>query len=383
MSRLVFKVGWFPLFVLLGLVGCGQTAVPPPTSSAPPGLTETAVLPLSSPTAPPPTSATITTATEIAPITAVAATPTPIPTLLPSPTAPPFADATPDPYAALTIESLVARSYGGGFLQIEETLEQNEAFSRYLIRYPSDDLTIFGYMNVPREGERFPVVIMLHGYVPPEEYETVAYTRRYADDLARAGYFVIHPNLRNYPPSDSGPDPFRIGYATDVLNLIAIVREQSQDPLGVLRRADRDTIHLWGHSMGGGIALRVAVVNNADYVKTAVLYASMSGDEVLNYTQIQQWSNGRRGEFELAASPEALAAISPINYLDRLQAAISVHHSDADATVPVAWSEALCAHLAARDHPLECFIYNGQPHTFRGLGDEQFMERVRRFYSRY
>ena len=187
MSRLVFKIGWFPLFVLLGLVGCGQTAVPPPASSAPPGLTETAVLPLSSPTAPPPTSATIPAATEIALITAVAATPTPIPTLLPSPTAPPFADATLDPYAALTIESLVARSYGGGFLQIEETLEQNEAFSRYLIRYPSDDLTIFGYMNVPREGERFPVVIMLHGYVPPEEYETVAYTRRYADDLARAG----------------------------------------------------------------------------------------------------------------------------------------------------------------------------------------------------
>lgn len=277
----------------------------------------------------------------------------------------------------------MARSYGGGLLQIEDTLEANDAFTRYLISYPSDDLTIFGYMNVPREGERFPVVVMLHGYVPPEEYEIVAYTRRYADDLARAGYFVIHPNLRNYPPSDSGPDPFRIGYATDVLNLIAIVREQSQDPLGTLRRADADNIHLWGHSMGGGVALRVAVVNNADYLKTAVLYASMSGDEAVNYAQIQQWTAGRRGEFELAASPEALRTISPINYLERLRAAISVHHSDADATVPVSWSEDLCARLEALGHPLECFIYNGLPHTFRGLGDQQFMERVRLFYGRH
>ena len=101
-------------------------------------------------------------------------------------------------------------------------------------------------MNVPNEGDNFPVALLLHGYIDPDEYETVAYTRRYADALAEAGYFVIHPNFRNYPPSDSGPDPYRIGYAIDVLNLIAIVREQSQDTLGTLRRANADDINLWG-----------------------------------------------------------------------------------------------------------------------------------------
>lgn len=281
------------------------------------------------------------------------------PTLTPAPPAtrhtPP---ATPNPYADLTIDALAARSYGGGDLEIVETLERNERFARYLITYPSDGLTIYGYMTVPAEGSRFPVVLMLHGYIPPDEYETVTYTRRYADALAEAGYFVIHPNFRNYPPSDSAPDPFRIGFAIDVLNLIAIVRAQSQDPLAV------------------------AVVNNAEYVKSAVLYGAMSGDEAQNYARIRQWSNGRRGQFELAAPPETLRAISPIHHLERLRAAVAIHHSDADEIVPLAWSEDLCARLQARNHPVACFTYRGAPHTFIPPWDDLFMARVVDFYGR-
>jgi uncharacterized protein len=290
--------------------------------------------------------------------------------------------AIPNPYADLTIDALASRSYGGGDLEIVETLERNERFARYLITYPSDGLTIYGYMTVPTAGSRFPVVLMLHGYIPPDEYEMVTYTRRYADALAEAGYFVIHPNFRNYPPSDTGPDPFRIGFAIDALNLIAIVRAQSQDPLGTLRRADAGAIHLWGHSMGGGVALRVAVVNNAEYVKSAVLYGAMSGDEAQNYARIRQWSNGRRGQFELAAPPETLRAISPIHHLERLRAAVAIHHSDADEIVPLAWSEDLCARLQARDHPVACFTYRGAPHTFIPPWDDLFMARVVDFYGR-
>lgn len=295
------------------------------------------------------------------------------PTITPSPP--------PDPYADLTVEALAARSYGGGLLDIIDTLEENDQWTRYLITYPSDGLTIYGHLTVPNVGSRFPVVIMLHGYIPPAEYETVAYTRRYADALAEAGFMVIHPNLRNYPPSDSGENPYRIGMAVDVLNLLAIVRAQSADPLGYLRRADADSIHLWGHSMGGGVALRVMTVNNAPYLKTAVLYGSMSGDEGVNYGRIQQWSNGERGAFELAAPPETLAAISPIHHLGRIKAAISIHHSDADDVVPLAWSEDLCALLQALGKAVACYTYHGAPHTFNGANDALFMERVAAFFA--
>ncbi len=284
---------------------------------------------------------------------------------------------TPDPYAGLTVADLAARDYGGGELQIEETLAVNEAFTRTLVTYPSDGLTVYGFMNVPQGEGPFPVVLVLHGYVDTANYNTLAYTTRYADALARAGYLTIHPNFRNYPPSDEGPNPFRIGYAVDVLNLIAIVKEQSGKP-GPLRQAGPDAIGLWGHSMGGGITLRAITV--VPGVKAAVLYGSMSGDEKKNHEKILIWSNGQRGQEELNTSEEDLQRISPIFHLDQIEAAVSVHHGEADATVPLEWSVDLCQRLEELGKTVECFTYPGQPHTFRGEGDQLFIQRVAAFF---
>ena len=355
--------------LLFLLAGCGQgrgVAVPPTTLPIVPPTAVFSTLPTATITVVSPTATPTATATAIA-----SATSTPLPT----------ATVTPDPYQPYTIDALVARSYGGGELEIVETLEETETFTRYLIRYPSDGLTIYGFMNVPHEGVKFPLVVLLHGYIDPAVYQTVDYTRRYADALADAGFFVIHPNLRGFPPSDSGDDRFRVGLAVDVLNLLAIVQTQSQDPAGTLRRVDADNIYMWGHSMGGGVALRVAVVNPADYLRGVVLYGAMSGDERWNYERIQVWSEGQNGAFELAAGEEALTAVSPINHLDRLQAPISIHHSDADDVVPYGWSVDLCERLAALAHPVDCYTYHAQPHTFNGEQDRLFMERVGRFFG--
>lgn len=309
-------------------------------------------------------------------VTQTPATATPVPSLTPLPSA------TANPYAGLGIADLAAREYGAGELDIIDTLEETDTYTRYLITYPSDGLTIYGFLSVPNEGSKFPVAIVAHGYIPPQEYQTEAYTTRYADALTEAGFFVIHPNFRNYPPSDEGDNPFRTGYAIDLLNLIAIVQEQSRHPHGYLRRADGENIHLMGHSMGGGVVLRVATVW-PEAVKALVLYGSMSGDETKNYARIQEWSGGIQGQFELAASPADLLAIAPIHHLDRLRAAVSIHHSLDDDTVPAAWSEELCGLLQAIRHPVECFTYENTPHTFNGYADTLFIERMIAFFRQY
>jgi len=220
---------------------------------------------------------------------------------------------TPDPYAGLSIPDLRSRVYGGGEIAIVETMAENSLFTRYLISYPSDGLRIFGFLNLPAGDGPFPVVIALHGYIDPAVYTTLDYTTRYADELARNGFLVIHPNLRGYLPSDDGPNLFRVGMAVDVLNLIALVQSQGGKP-GLLASADPSRIGLWGHSMGGGISIRVMTVSPD--VDAVLLYGSMSGDEQKNFERIfNVFSEGDRGLEELNSPLEVFLLTSPINYL--------------------------------------------------------------------
>jgi len=292
----------------------------------------------------------------------------------------PTPSATPDPYWEYTIEYLRSRNYGGGEVSVDEKNGTNSAFTRYLIHYPSDGLTISGFMDVPNSDGPHPVIVAVHGYIDPAKYQTFDYTTHYADALASAGYLVLHPNLRGYAPSDSGDNLFRVGMAIDVLNLIEIVRSSGGSP-GPLEAADPTRIGLWGHSMGGGIVTRVITVDTD--IKAAVLYAPMSGDEARNYEAIADWSDQRRGIPERTVPEAELQLISPVYFFNRIQAVVSIHHGLDDAVVPVQWSMQTCQQLKALGRIVECHYYPGMPHTFQGQGDKEFMEYARQFFDRY
>src|SRR5918994_1817254 len=133
--------------------------------------------------------------------------PTPTATITPVPTV----SSTPDPYFSWSIDYLRARSYGGGQIEFLEVMAQNLYFTRYLMRYPSDGLNIYGFADVPNDEGPHPVIIALHGYIDPAIYYTLDYTSHYAGAISSAGYIVLHPNLRGYAPSDGGENFFRVG----------------------------------------------------------------------------------------------------------------------------------------------------------------------------
>ncbi|HSL47158.1 MAG TPA: alpha/beta fold hydrolase [Anaerolineales bacterium] len=308
------------------------------------------------------------------------ATATPPPTATPTATLIPTLSPTPDPYFPWSIDHLRSRTYGGGQIEFLEVMSQNLYFTRYLIRYPSDGLNIYGFANIPNDEETHPVIIALHGYIDPAIYNTLDYTTHYADALASAGYIVLHPNLRGYAPSDSGENLFRVGMAIDVLNLISLVQSQSGGT-DLLRTARGDRIGLWGHSMGGGISTRVLTVT--DDVQAAVLYAAMSGDEQKNYAAIYQWSGQARGLEELNVPAEALNHISAMYFFNNITAAVGIHHGTADALVPPDWSMTTCDQLTTLGKNVECIYYQDMPHTFYGAGDEEFIQNTVQFYNQY
>ena len=313
---------------------------------------------------------------------AVPATPTntstPIPTATDTPL--PTISPTPDPYDPWSIDYLRTRTYGGGQIEFLEVMDQNLYFTRYLMRYPSDGLNIYGFADVPSDEGPHPVIIALHGYIDPAIYYTLDYTTHYADAIATSGYIVLHPNLRGYAPSDNGDNLFRVGMAIDVLNLIALVQSQSGGS-DQLQTALPDRIGLWGHSMGGGITTRVLTVT--DDVRAAVLYAAMSGDERKNYEAIMGWSGQTRGLEELNVPIEVLSRISPVYFFQNITAAVSIHHGTADATVPLDWSVLTCDQLTSLGKSVECVYYQDMPHTFYGAGDEEFIQNTVQFFNQY
>lgn len=274
--------------------------------------------------------------------------------------------------ADLSIEALAQRAYGqdAGTLTFESTLENTGGFVRTLFIYPSDGLKIYGFLNIPPGPGPFPVVIFLHGYVNPLLYETLDYSMRYADDLARRGFIVIHPNLRGYPPSDgTETDPFDVGKTIDVLNLVALIQRDA-GKTGLLLQANPDKIALWGHSSGGGIAIRAITVNmpsltgTGPAIKAAILYAPMSGDEAKNVYRNYYVFTQPRWEYEINLPADALIPISPVNFYDRIEAAVQVHHGAVDKLIPIEWSRETSSQMQAAGVTLEYYEYRTQTHNF-------------------
>ena len=304
-------------------------------------------------------------------------TPTATATLTPLPSQTPTPTATPDPYLDLYISSLMERKYGGGLIQDAGDLNSAGNFTRKLFKYRSDGRDMYGFINIPFGSGPFPMVVMLHGYVDPDEYSTLDYSTRYADALAEDGYIVVHPNLRGYTPSAKGDNFLGIGDTVDVLNLISLLRSQAGSP-GFLQNADPERLGLWGHSMGGGIVQRVLIVDPD--IRAALLYASVSSDEALN---LAHFDDDGRGNKKQRIPQEALKLISPIYFLDKINAPLNIQHGEADTVVPVEWSRDLCDRLDELGKDVQCTYYPNQQHTFQNSGDTQLINHMLDFFDAY
>ncbi len=311
-------------------------------------------VPLSTVTASPAPANTSTPFQAVA-ITATSS-PFPIPTATLGPTS------TPDPFLHYTIPSMRLRAYGGGFIEIIEKLEEKTNFTRYKIRYPSDGLTIYGFMNIPKGEGPFPVIIAIHGYSDPNNYQLMPYSTGAADDFSREGYLVIHPNMRGYGESDSGDDRYRAGLAVDVLNLIALVKAQGSLP-GTLEKAIPTHIGIWAHSMGGEIALRVITVNNHD-IKATMLYAPMTGNILHNAQLFFNFTALPKFKEELDTPAYLHAAISPVYHYHNITSALKLYHGTADPLIPVEYSRETCEILTSLDKEINCAFYEDAKHTF-------------------
>ena len=73
------------------------------------------------------------------------------------------------------IEKMRQRRYPGSEVTIEETLEPEANYERYVASYQSEGNTIFALLTVPQgdpPNSGWPVIVLNHGYIPPDQYRT-------------------------------------------------------------------------------------------------------------------------------------------------------------------------------------------------------------------
>jgi uncharacterized protein len=242
----------------------------------------------------------------------------------------------------------------------------NETYSRYRISYLSNGLTISGIMNIPHGKGPFPLVVLNHGFISPSVYTNGRGLKREQDYFARNGFAVIHSDYRGHAESDPSPDESMvydatIEYSMDVVNAIYAV--QNAD----LPEVDASRVGMLGHSLGGGIALNIAV-SYPDMISALILYAPVHSDAWENFSRWRDMrGEGDRTREALGTreeNPENWDKLSSLTYLENITAPVLLFQGTEDEDVPKEWSDFLAKKLEGLDKDITYIEYEGEKHEF-------------------
>lgn len=282
-----------------------------------------------------------------------------------------------------SIPEMSKKEFKGNDLKLVRVLAENEIYTRYSITYKSEGLTISGIMNVPKGKGPFPVLILNHGFIEPQNYTNGQGLKREQDFFARNGYVVLHSDYRNYGLSDYDPNNDvrpRSGFVEDVLNAVSAVKNSNFEFL------DKENIGMLGHSMGGGITLNV-MVTKPETAKAYVLLAPINADYKKNFDRwvvsdfpeaAQQFYN-QYGTYE--QNPQVWESFSAKNYFSKISAPVMLHQGVLDEDVAVEWSRELAKNLKDAEKEIIYYEYPNEKHTFINAQD-LVMQRTLEFFNR-
>ncbi len=283
----------------------------------------------------------------------------------------------------LTIEELRKRSYGNGKIEIIKDLGIKDKYKSYIISYYSDGLKLYALMNVPnikKPVKGYPVIIVNHGHIPPDQYSTENSYKYVAGYYANNGFLVLKPDYRGHAKSEDGVNNItdRLSYAIDVLNLLYLVP--------TLVYSDTNNIFMYGHSMGGGITLTVLEV--ADNIKAATLWAAVSiefPESVLYFRRKRnlEESNKLLLELESIFSKEDYSKLSPINYLQYIKVPLIIQHGTKDDSVPIEWSDQLEVQLKKNNINYNYIKYQNEDHNFAKGAFYKVLKEDVNFFKKY
>lgn len=274
-----------------------------------------------------------------------------------------------------SITALSNRSYQKSDITIEKEMSTNGNFKSFIVSFISDGLREYALLNIPnslKPAGGFPVLVIDHGYIQPNTYDTVNSYKSESDYFADQGFLVLKPDYRGNGNSEiTDTALMRFAYPIDVLNLIFSLKN--------IPDANLNQIFFWSHSMGGEVTLEVleASAKDPDFpakIKGAIFWApvtdpvkwfSKSHLAALPEAQITPYPYAQT--FQILGTPDKnpqlWQSLSPLNYLGNINVPILLQHGTADTTVPYTWSVELNNDLLKLNKNVTFISYPNDTHN--------------------
>lgn len=283
-------------------------------------------------------------------------------------------------YKNLYIEELQKRNIENSGIVIEKKAKTYDKFTSYIVSYKAEGLKIYALLNIPNgKKEKYPVIIVNHGYIPPNQYSTLNSYRLVTTYYANNGFLVIKPDYRGHDKSEIKDDSYlnRLSYPVDVLFLL--------NSLSAIKKADLNNIFVYGHSMGGGITL--AVLETFKNIKAASLWAPVTKpfpESTLYFRRKRNEETARRlkKEWDKMFNSTDYYKLSPINYVKDIKVPIILHHGRQDDSVPYSWSESLVLEFKKHKTNFVFYSYNDD-HNFAKKYFYTVLRRDVEFFKKY
>ncbi len=264
-------------------------------------------------------------------------------------------------YSPYSFDYLQQRKYFESEIKLEKVLKEEKAFTSYLFSFSADGRRITGMVNIPEKKGKFPVVILLRGWVDEKIYQTGMGTERMADFLASSGFLTLAPDSLGYGDSDPAfPDMLQTRFFRPITVITLI------ESIDSLSQADSEKIAIWAHSNGGQIALSVLEITNRN-IPTS-LWAPVSApfpDSILYYADEME-DKGKMirevvAEFEKEYD---FSEYSITRYFNKIEAPLIIHQGLADEAIPLEWTEELISQLNELEKDFVYHKYPGENHNF-------------------
>jgi dipeptidyl aminopeptidase/acylaminoacyl peptidase len=297
------------------------------------------------------------------------------------------------PLEKYSIENLSSANINIGLFKIANSIKESDNFNSYEFEFSFNpsligniNKTTTGQINIPKRSNKYPLVIMLRGYIDQKLYKTGDGTRNASTFFAENGFITIAPDFLGYANSDKEADDIfeaRFQTYTTVLSLIKSLDKTSFQKL-VENKWDGRNIFIWGHSNGGQIALTILEITQLDIPTT--LWAPVSKPfpySILYYTDESE-DGGKLIRRELAKFEDIYDTdkYSITEYFDRIKSPIQIHQGTSDDAVPVSWSNSLYQTLLNLNLEVNYYRYPDTNHNMKPNWNKAIEKDVEFFRSK-